>query len=393
MPKIVGFAPKLMASTRVGRVQATKDTNTSQFSVAVFSSSPYVEEFLEPHFQDFRTTYIPSRLDAGSVRFAEGHDVVCNFVNDECDAEILKVLSGMGVRMVANRCAGYDRVDLSAAKELGIAVARVPTYSPESVAEAGLCLLLATARNLRSATLKVAVGNYTLDGLVGTQLYVLITQARVFFDNNACLFLIRVFYRSGKTFGVIGTGAIGTAFIRLLGGFHGKVLAYDLYPNDAAVEAGAEYVEMDRLLAESDVISLHTPLLPSTKHIICRDSLAKMKDNSILINVSRGGLIDTESLVDMIVDGSCGVRAVGMDVYEDEESLFFTDFTDQSPRQRMKKWDAKFQLLKSLPQVVVTPHTAFLTEEALAAIGATTRANIEQVLNGQHCPNLVQSQY
>ena len=114
-----------------------------------------------------------------------------------------------------------------------------------------------------------------------------------------------------------------------------------------------------------------------------------MKDNSILINVSRGGLIDTESLVDMIVDGSCGVRAVGMDVYEDEESLFFTDFTDQSPRQRMKKWDAKFQLLKSLPQVVVTPHTAFLTEEALAAIGATTRANIEQVLNGQHCPNLV----
>ena len=194
MPKIVGFAPKLMASTRVGRVQATKDINTSQFSVAVFSSSPYVEEFLEPHFQDFRTTYIPSRLDAGSVRFAEGHDVVCNFVNDECDAEILKVLSGMGVRMVANRCAGYDRVDLSAAKELGIAVARVPTYSPESVAEAGLCLLLATARNLRSATLKVAVGNYTLDGLVGTQLYVLITQARIFFDKYAYVFLIiRVF--------------------------------------------------------------------------------------------------------------------------------------------------------------------------------------------------------
>ncbi len=333
-----------------------------QTSVAVFSSSPYVEEFLRPHFADFRTTYIPSRLDASSVRFAEGHSVVCNFVNDECDASILETLHEMGVKMVANRCAGYDRVDLEAAKRLGIAVARVPTYSPESVAEAGLCLLLATARNLRLATLKVAVGNYTLDGLVGSQL-------------------------SGKTFGVIGTGAIGTAMIKLLTGFGGKILAYDLFPNEKAREAGAEYVEMDRLLAESDVVSLHTPLLPSTKHIICRDSLAKMKQNSILINVSRGGLIDTESLVQMLVDGTCGVRGVGMDVYEDEDSLFFTDFTDQSARQRMKSWDAKFQMLKSLPQVVITPHTAFLTEEALEAIGKTTKQNIVSVMSGLECPN------
>ena len=332
--------------------------------VAVFSSSPYVEDFLAPHFADFQATYVPSRLDASTVQYARNHDVVCNFVNDECDAGILNSLADMGVRMVANRCAGYERVDLAAAKDLGIAVARVPTYSPESVAEAGLCLLLATARNLRSASLKVAVGNYTLDGLVGTQL-------------------------TGKTFGVIGTGAIGTAFIKLLQGFNGKVLAYDLYPNDKAKAAGAEYVDMDRLLAESDVISLHTPLLPSTKHIICKDSLAKMKHNSILINVSRGGLIDTESLVQMLVDGTCGVRAVGMDVYEDEESLFFIDFTDQSARQRMKKWDAKFQMLKSLPQVVITPHTAFLTEEALSAIGDTTRRNIEQVFAGETCDNLL----
>jgi D-lactate dehydrogenase len=321
-----------------------------------------VEEFLRPHFAEFSATFIPARLDESSARFAAGHDVVCNFVNDECDAGILEALSGMGVRMVANRCAGYDRVDLKAAQELGIAVARVPTYSPESVAEAGLCLMLATARNLRLSCLKVAVGNYTLDGLVGTQL-------------------------SGKTFGVIGTGAIGTAMVKLLTGFGGKILAYDLFPSEKVREAGAEYVEMDRLLAESDVITLHTPLLPSTKHIICRDSLAKMKHNSILVNVSRGGLIDTESLVEMLVDGSCGVRAVGMDVYEDEESLFFTDFTDQSARQRMKRWDAKFQMLKNLPQVVVTPHTAFLTEEALNAIGETTRRNIMQVMNGLDCPN------
>ena len=192
---------------------------------------------------------------------------------------------------------------------------------------------------------------------------------------------------SGKTFGVIGTGAIGTAMVKLLSGFGGKILAYDLYPSEKAREAGAEYVDMDQLLAESDVITLHTPLLPSTKHIICRDSLAKMKHNSILINVSRGGLIDTESLVEMLVDGTCGVRGVGMDVYEDEESLFFTDFTDQSARQRMKRWDAKFQMLKSLPQVVVTPHTAFLTEEALAAIGETTKRNILDVMNGADCPN------
>ncbi len=350
-------------SNRAVAVRASGPSASSPpIRVAVFSSSPYVEEFLRPHFAEFSATFIPARLDESSARFAAGHDVVCNFVNDECDAGILEALSGMGVRMVANRCAGYDRVDLKAAQELGIAVARVPTYSPESVAEAGLCLMLATARNLRLSCLKVAVGNYTLDGLVGTQL-------------------------SGKTFGVIGTGAIGTAMVKLLTGFGGKILAYDLFPSEKAREAGAEYVEMDRLLAESDVITLHTPLLPSTKHIICRDSLAKMKHNSILVNVSRGGLIDTESLVEMLVDGSCGVRAVGMDVYEDEESLFFTDFTDQSARQRMKRWDAKFQMLKNLPQVVVTPHTAFLTEEALAAIGETTKRNIMQVMNGLDCPN------
>lgn len=339
-----------------------------QHGVIVYSSSGYVEDFmrdrLEKNFE--KVTFIPNTLDSRSASLARGHDVACLFVNDECGREVLEALKECGVSCIALRCAGYDRVDIEAAEEMGMTVVRVPTYSPRSVAEAALCLTLATARNLRSAALKVSVGNYTLNGLVGIEL-------------------------TGKTFGVVGTGNIGVEFIKLLKGFDGKILAHDLYPNQRAIEAGAEYVDFDRLLRESDVISLHTPLLPSTRHIMNKENLSKMKEGSILINVSRGGLIDTESLIDMVVKGTCGIRAIGMDVYEDEESLFFTDFTERSAKERMRAWDCKFALLKSLPQVVVTPHTAFLTEEALESIGQTTLDNILCVLNGQECPNVVKS--
>jgi D-lactate dehydrogenase len=344
------------------------DLQKQPHGVIVYSSSNYVEEFLRDRLeQNFEhVTFIPSTLDVHSAALAKGHDIVCLFVNDSCGREVLEVLKEQGVSCIAMRCAGYDRVDIKAAEEMGIQVVRVPAYSPRSVAEAAMCLMLATARNLRSAALKVSVGNYTLNGLVGMEL-------------------------TGKTFGVIGTGNIGIEFIKLLKGFDGKVLAYDVYHTDKAVEAGAEYVELDRLLKESDVISLHVPLLPSTKHLMNRENLSRMKDGSILINVSRGGLIDTDSLIDMLVKGTCGIRAVGMDVYENEGSLFFTDFTEQSAKERMRAWDCKFALLKSLPQVVITPHTAFLTEEALESIGQTTVDNMLCVISGKECPNLVKS--
>lgn len=336
--------------------------------VVVFSSSAYVEDFLRDRLEHAfdKVTFIPSTLDIRSAHLAQGHDVACLFVNDSCGRDVLETLKDCGVSCVAMRCAGYDRVDIEAAEEMGIKVVRVPAYSPRSVAEAAMCLMLATARNLRSAALKVSVGNYTLNGLVGMEL-------------------------TGKTFGVVGTGNIGVEFIKLLKGFDGRILAHDLYPNERAVQAGAEYVDLDTLLRASDVISLHTPLLPSTRHLMNKENLSKMKEGSILINVSRGGLIDTESLIDMLVKGTCGIRAVGMDVYEDEESLFFTDFTERSAKERMRAWDCKFALLKSLPQVVVTPHTAFLTEEALESIGQTTLDNIVCVLSGGECPNVVKS--
>jgi D-lactate dehydrogenase len=352
----------------VAQAVSNKDTTTvlQSTTVAVFSSSSYVEDFMKDSLDKvFGTvTFIPNKLDIRSVEYARGSDVVCLFVNDECDREILLRLKDMGVSCVALRCAGFDRVDIDAAHELGIHVVRVPTYSPRSVAEGAMCLMLATARNLRSAVLKVAVGNYTLNGLVGMEL-------------------------TGKTFGIIGTGNIGIEFIKLLKGFDGTVLAYDVYPNQKAVDAGAQYVDMDTLLSQSDVVSLHVPLLPSTKNIMNKENLGKMKENSILINVSRGGLIDTHALIEMLTTGECGIRAIGMDVYENEDSLFFTDFTDQSAQQRMKSWDNKFTVLKSLPQVVVTPHTAFLTEEALENICETTIQNIVDVMDGKECVNAV----
>lgn len=349
-------------------VGATTHVQKQPHGVIVYSSSTYVEDFLRDRLeQNFeKVTFIPSALDIRSASLAKGHDIVCLFVNDSCGRDVLEALKEAGVTCVAMRCAGYDRVDIQAAEELGIRVVRVPAYSPRSVAEAALCLMLATARNLRSASLKVAVGNYTLNGLVGMEL-------------------------TGKTFGVIGTGNIGVEFIKLLKGFDGRILAHDVYPSDKAVEAGAEYVDLGTLLKESDVISLHVPLLPSTQHLMNTENLSKMKEGSILINVSRGGLIDTESLIDMLVKGTCGIRAVGMDVYENEGSLFFTDFTERSAKDRMRAWDCKFALLKSLPQVVITPHTAFLTEEALESIGQTTVDNMLCVMSGGDCPNLVKS--
>lgn len=334
------------------------------YKVAVFSAQHYVKEFLsKPLRSSFSHVHmIEPRLDSDTAKLAAGYDAAVLFVNDMANEKILNILAQGGIKTIAMRCAGYDRVDLHAAESLGLKVVRVPAYSPRSVAEHALCLAMAVARNLHLAHTKVVAGNYTLSGLVGLEL-------------------------SGKTFGVVGTGNIGIELIKLLRGFDSRVLAFDINPSDLAVEAGAEYVSLESLLSESDVVSLHVPLLPSTKHLINAERLEMMKPNGILVNASRGGLIDTVALVEALERGH--LRGVGLDVYEGEESLFFVDFTEMNKTDRMKAWDRGFQTLKSFPQVIITPHVAFLTEEALKSIAEVTVANLKAAALGEDLVNQV----
>lgn len=336
------------------------------FSVAVFSSRPYVKEFLaKPLTATFsRVTFLEARLDKDSARLAEGYDAVCLFVNDDACEAVVATLAEVGVRFIAMRCAGYDQVDLAAAKNRGLRVVRVPSYSPRSVAEHALALMMSLARNLRLTQLKVQSGNYTVDGLVGVEL-------------------------SGKTFGVVGTGQIGLAFIKLLQGFGGRVLAYDVYQNPKALELGAQYVDLETLLRQSDVVSLHTPLLKETYHIIDKERLHMMKPHAMLINVSRGGLVDTAAVVEALREDHLG--GVALDVYENEGSLFFKDFTELPASERMKTWDARFIEIRSLPQVTLTPHTAFLTDEALGNIATTLVANLKACACGGALENEIRA--
>lgn len=376
-----GLRRRLIASSKIDCVDSQVSNMASQhekldFGVVVYSSSEYVEDFLGERLEGTFTKveFIPKRLDEHSVQFAKGFDAVCLFVNDICNEEVVTKLASYGVKLIAMRCAGFDRVDLQAAAAHGIRVVRVPSYSPRSVAEAGLALMLMIARNLRSAVLKVAVGNYTVNGLVGMEL-------------------------TGKTFGIVGTGKIGIEMIKLLRGFDGRILAYDLYPSEEAKSLGATYTDLETLLRESDVVSLHTPLLPSTRNIINKERLQMMKQDALLVNVSRGGLIDTKALIQTLQYGDDGLqttggklRAVAMDVYCNEDSLFFEDFTRFSAAERMKAWDNQFITLKSLPQVIITPHIAFLTDEALGNIGDTTLSNIVAAATGEELVNEVKAQ-
>lgn len=295
---------------------------------------------------------------------AAGYDVVVTFVNDDSSREVLEVLKSGGVKLIALRCAGFDRVDLAAAEELGIKVVRVPAYSPRSVAEHAFALLFSVARNLKAAQLRVAAGTYTLSGLVGTEV-------------------------SRKTYGVVGTGKIGLEFMQLLQGLQGTILAYDVYQNDAAKALGATYVSLEELLRRSDFISLHAPLLPSTKHTINAETLKLVKPTAILINCSRGGLVDTKALLAALYEDRLGGFAA--DVYEGEDQLFFKDFQELSAAHRMKHWNTEFIELKSLPQTLITPHIAFLTHEALSNISTTTRDNIDEFAQGKPLTNEVKS--
>lgn len=332
--------------------------------VAVYSSKPYMTPFFEPAIMGEyeESKFISAKLDEETALLAAGFDVVCLFVNDDCGPEVLKVLAEGGVKLIAMRCAGYDRVDVKAANKLGIRVVRVPAYSPESVAEHAVALAMALTRNIHLAYNRVWQGNYTLSGLEGMEIH-------------------------GKTVGVIGTGAIGACFCAIMKGFGCRVLASDLRENPRCLELGVEYVDQEYLLEESDIVSLHCPLLTDTFRMINRDRLVKMKPTAILINVSRGGLVDTDALLDALEAGDIG--GCGMDVYENEGNLFFEDFTVHTSHKRLQNWDRRFASLKGYPNVLITPHSAFLTKEALQSIAGTTVQNIKEFCAGQELTNEV----
>ncbi|PKO54402.1 MAG: hydroxyacid dehydrogenase [Betaproteobacteria bacterium HGW-Betaproteobacteria-2] len=311
---------------------------------AVFSSKSYDRQFLEAaNGGKHQLMYLEPRLDASTAIAADGALAVCAFVNDHLDAEVLAALARQGVKLVALRCAGFNNVDLAAAKEFGIEIARVPEYSPYSVAEHAVAMMLTLNRKIHRASARVREGNFALEGLLG-------------FDFH------------GKTVGVVGTGKIGLCFIRIMAGFGCKVLAFDPYPNPDCIAAGAQYVELAELLRQSDIISLHCPLTPQTHHLINEQAIASMKRGVMLINISRGGIIDTRAVIRGLKSGIIG--SLGLDVYEEEDNLFFRDLSNSMIH------DDVFARLLTFPNVVVTGHQAFFTQEALTEIAKITIENL-----------------
>lgn len=321
--------------------------------VAIFSTRPYDREFLEAARlaalrQDGEDTpqfdYIEARLDLSTVAAASGTQAVCAFVNDRLDAPVLQALQGLGVRLILLRCAGFNHVDLQAAAALGLQVARVPEYSPYAVAEHTVALILTLNRKLHRAHARVREGNFALDGLLGFDLH-------------------------GRTVGVIGTGKIGECFARIMGpGFGCRLLGHDPQPNPACQAMGMAYVPLAELLAQSDVISLHCPLTPQTRHLLDAAALAQMKRGALLLNTSRGAVLDAGAAIAALKTGQLG--GLGLDVYEEESALFFRDLSDEALQ------DDVFARLLTFPNVLITGHQGFFTADALAAIADTTLANL-----------------
>ena len=327
--------------------------------IAVYSTKPYDRQSLTHVNAAFghELVFHKAALELSTVPLASGCQAICAFVNDHLDAPILRKLGEQGVRTIAMRCAGFNNVDLVAAKDLGIRICRVPAYSPHAVAEFALTMLLSLNRKIHRAYSRVRENNFALDGLLG-------------FD--IC----------GKTVGVIGTGRIGQIFAKIMRGMDCRVLGYDLYPNaDMAKQIGFEYVGLPELLAQSDMVSLHCPLSPQTHHIINPQTLAQMKHGAMLINTSRGGLIDTAAAIEALKSGQLG--ALGIDVYEEEGDLFFEDLSNQVIT------DDVFSRLLTLPNVMVTGHQAFFTAEAMENIARTTLGNLSEVEKTGNCANWV----
>ncbi|BAW97825.1 fermentative lactate dehydrogenase (plasmid) [[Synechococcus] sp. NIES-970] len=328
--------------------------------IAFFSTKPYDQLSFTTVNQQFHheLVFLEPRLTLETVSLAAGFPVICAFINDDLSQGVLEKLAENGTRIIALRCAGFNNVNLEAAHKLGLVVVRVPAYSPYAVAEHAVGLILMLNRKLYRAYNRVRDDNFSLVGLLGFDLH-------------------------GKTVGIVGTGKIGECFAKIMKGFGCRLLAYDPYENPACVELGVEYTDWRSLLAQADIISLHCPLMPETYHLINEESLAQIKPGAMLINTSRGGLIDTRAAIEAIKSGQLGY--FGTDVYEEEENLFFEDLSDTVIQ------DDTFQLLQSFPNVVITAHQAFFTQEALSNIAETTLQNIALVEAGKSCPNQLHS--
>jgi D-lactate dehydrogenase len=326
-------------------------------TTAVYDTKPYDREYLAqaPGAERVAWRFHEFRLSAETAPAAKGAQAVCIFVNDQADRACLEILATLGVKLLALRCAGFNNVDVASAKALGIAVVRVPAYSPHAVAEHAVALLLALNRKIHRAFNRVRELNFSLSGLVGFDLH-------------------------GKTVGIVGTGKIGRIAAQIFRGFGMEVLACDPFPApDWAAAHGIRYVDRDALLAASDIISLHVPLLPETRRLLNEQTLARMKPGVFIVNTSRGKLIDTTALIAALKSGHVG--GVALDVYEEEEGIFFEDLSGQVLQ------DDELSLMLNFPNVLITAHQAFLTREALSEIARVTTANVRQLESGEASPS------
>lgn len=320
--------------------------------IAFFDTKPYDKQYFDKLNDNYEISYFEGKLNKKTAPITRGYDAVIAFVNDDIDADTINILADNGIKVLAMRCSGYSNVDLKAAKDR-LTVVTVPAYSPYTVAEHTMALLLSLNRKIHKAYNRTRDFNFSLNGLTG--------------------FLLR-----GKTVGVIGTGKIGQAVMEVLGGFGVDILAYDPYPID---DDRIHYVDLEYLFKNSDIITLHCPLTDKSYHILDSDAFDMMKDNVVIVNTSRGALVDTEALLHAL--NTEKVAGAALDVYEEESDFFFEDFSG------MVINDDMLSLLIAHPHVLMTAHQAFLTDDALETIARTTYNNIDEVLSGEKCKNEV----
>lgn len=324
--------------------------------ITFFSTKSYDRQYFDGCNKEQDIVYIETQLNEQTVSLAEGSDAICAFVNDVLNKKVMAELARLNIKLIAMRCAGYNNVDLEAAKTNGITVVRVPAYSPYAVAEHALALIMTLNRKTHKAYNRVREGNFSLEKLTGFDLF-------------------------GKTIGVIGTGKIGQIFCDIMIGLGCKVLAFDVIANKELTAKGVEYLPLIDLLPQCDIISLHCPLSEQTRHIINEETLGMMKEGSMLINTSRGALVDTKAAIEALKTGQLGY--LGIDVYEQEEKLFFTDWSEAVIQ------DDVIMRLMSFPNVLITAHQAFFTEEALQQIAEVTLNNIHAYETGKELANKV----
>jgi D-lactate dehydrogenase len=348
--------------------KSKKEGKIGSVTMTFFDTKSYDKDFFSTQIEHFNkdkehkyhieVKWVQEKLTAQTVIACEGSEIICCFVNDDLDKDVFENLSKFGVKLVAMRCAGSDNVDVKSSKLYDIPIVTVPKYSPNSIAEHALSLVLSLVRHIPIAWSRTRSGNFSLKGLVG-------------FDLGG---------ENPKTIGVFGTGKIGATFVSIMRGIGCKVIMHDKYPNDTLErESEAKYVSLEQLLKESDVISLHAPLTDETKHVINEKAFSQMKKGVIIVNTSRGALIDTKALIEALKNGR--VAGAGIDVYEGEKEFFFQDLSDKTIQ------DDTLTRLTSFHQVILTSHQAFLTQEALESIAANTLKNIKEFLDGKPLTN------